>query len=209
MTLTLAAVVALAQQCAPGIATEALIPQLRVESSFNELAINVNHGPRVLAATPQQAAEIADRYIQAGYSVDLGLAQINSRNLARLNMTVAQAFDACTSLRAASTILSENYALASQSFNGMDAIFRTWSYYNSGSPTRGLANGYVGKVWAAAGELLPQLRAVGSAVPASLPTIQQDQLGAREASASRSSSPSKQRTSFVYGASDADVIVFK
>lgn len=209
MTLTLAAVVALAQQCAPGIATEALVPQLRVESQFNELAIGINHGPTVKAVSVDDAISIATRYIRAGYSVDLGLAQINSHNLARLNLTVAQAFDACTSLRAAETVLTENYALASQSVSGIDAISRTWSYYNSGSPTRGYANGYVGKVWAAANELLPQLRGNAVPGPVGVQGAPRVQLSARDAPASRSSVPPEQRPSFVFGASDAGVVVFK
>lgn len=209
MTLTLAAVVALAQQCAPGIATEALVPQLRVESQFNELAIGINHGPKVQASSVEEAAAIATRYIVAGYSVDLGLAQINSHTLARLNMTVAQAFDACTSLRAAETVLSQNYALASQSSNGLEAISRTWSYYNTGSPTRGLTNGYVSKVWAAANELLPQIRGGATPRPVGLQTTSQDQFSAGNASALRLPVPPQQKPSFVIGTTDAGVVVFK
>ena len=209
MSLTLAAVIALAHRCAGGIATEALVPQLRVESQFNELAIGINHGPKVQAATLDEATAIATRYIRAGYSVDLGLAQINSHNLARLNITVAQAFDACTSLRAAETVLTQNYALASQSFSGLEAISRTWSYYNTGSPTRGLNNGYVVKVWAAANDLLPQIRSASASESAGPQVASQDQLGAREASASRSSVPPQQKSSFVFGTSDAGVVVFR
>ena len=209
MTLTLATVLALAHQCAPGIAAEALVPQLRVESQCNELAIGINHGPSVQASTIEEATAIATRYIRAGYSVDLGIAQINSHNLARLNMTVVQAFDACTSLRAAETVLSENYAVASQSYSGLEAISRTWSYYNSGSAERGMVNGYVRKVWAAANELLPLIRAGSEDGSPNTQIALQDQLGAREASASRSSVPQQQKQSFVYGTTDAGVVVFK
>lgn len=209
MTLTLAAVLALAHQCAPGIAAEALVPQLRVESSFNELAIGINHGPKVQASTPAEAIAIATRYIRAGYSVDLGLAQINSHNLARLNMTVEQAFDACTSLHAAETVLTENYAVASQSYSGLEAISRTWSYYNTGSATRGMTNGYVDRVWAAATELLPQIREGAAAAPGDTQVASQEQLSARDASASRSFVPPQQKTSFVYGTTNPDVVVFK
>jgi hypothetical protein len=120
MSLTLGAVMALSQQCAPGIALEAIVPQIHVESHFNELAIGVNNGPKVHARSLAEAVTLATRYIQAGFSVDLGLAQINSKNLPRLGLTVEQAFDACTSLRAAETVLTESYNSISNGRNQTD-----------------------------------------------------------------------------------------
>jgi type IV secretion system protein VirB1 len=160
MSLALGAVMALSQQCAPGIALEAIVPQVHVESHFNELAIGVNNGPKVQARSFAEAVTLATRYIQAGYSVDLGLAQFNSKNLRRLGLTIEQTFDPCTLLRAASAVLAENYSQVSPNRSGVDAINATWSLYNSGSRTRGIRNGYVGKVWKAAADLVPQMRAI-------------------------------------------------
>ena len=148
MIYDLAAIAALAGRCAPEVATEAVVPLVVTESGGNPLRINVNKGPRVAATTLGDAAALVRRYMATGYTVDVGLAQINSANFARLGVTVEQAFDPCTNLRLASTVLQEGYNRASRSYAGFDAISATYSLYNSGSMTRGLRNGYVSRVWA-------------------------------------------------------------
>lgn len=150
MIYTVAALTALAQQCAPGVATEALVPLLVAESEGNPLAINVNKGPRVNAANLADAVALVKHYVAAGHSVDIGLGQINSRNLTRLGTTIEQTFDPCTNLGLASRVLQEGYAQASQHYTGLDAISVTYSLYNTGSMSRGFRNGYVKRVWAAA-----------------------------------------------------------
>ena len=144
------AITALAQRCAPEIATEAVVPLVVTESGGDSLQINVNRGPRVRAGSVADGATIVRRYMAAGYTVDVGLAQINSANFARLGVTVEQAFEPCTSLRLASTVLQQGYGLASRFYTGLDAISATYSLYNTGTLTRGLHNGYVGRVWSAA-----------------------------------------------------------
>ncbi|MEP6866889.1 MAG: lytic transglycosylase domain-containing protein [Novosphingobium sp.] len=215
MSLTLGAVMALSQQCAPGIALEAIVPQVHVESHFNELAIGVNNGPKVHARSLAEAVMLATHYIQAGYSVDLGLAQINSKNLRRLGLTVEQTFDACASLRAASVVLAENYSQVSTSRAGVDAINATWSLYNSGSTTRGIRNGYVGKVWTTAADLIPQMRAI-------LGTGQLPQLSSEPGDASPQVAPPdpqgaasaplpspQPQPRWIYGTPNTDAIMFK
>ena len=150
MIYTVAALTALAQQCAPGVATEALVPLLVAESEGNPLAINVNNGPRVNASNLADAVALAKRYIARGHSVDIGLGQINSKNLARLGVSIEQTFDPCTNLGLASRVLQKGYAQASQRYSGLDAISVTYSLYNTGSMSRGFRNGYVKRVWAAA-----------------------------------------------------------
>lgn len=155
--LTLAGVLSLATQCAPGIAPESLLPLSHVESSWNTLAIGINHGPVVHPRTFGDAVMIARRYINAGYSVDLGIAQINSHNLHRLNMSIEDTFEPCRNFQAAERLLTENFARASQSYTGIEAINRTFSLYNSGNYTTGYRNNYVNKIWRAAARIVPQL----------------------------------------------------
>jgi type IV secretion system protein VirB1 len=160
-----AAIIALTHQCAPEIATEAVVPLVMTESGGDDLAINVNKGPRVRAATVAEGAALARRYMAAGYTVDVGLAQINSANFAQLGVTVEQAFEPCTNLRLASAMLQVGYGLASRHYRGLDAISATYSLYNTGTLTRGFRNGYVGRVWSSAS-------AMGSiAAPPPLPSI--------------------------------------
>lgn len=144
------AIAALAKQCAPEIATEALMPLVLTESGGDSIQINVNRGPRVHAGSVAEGATIVRRYMAAGYTVDVGLAQINSANFVRLGVTAEQVFEPCTNLRLASTMLQQGYGLASRFYTGLDAISATYSLYNTGTLTRGLRNGYVGRVWSAA-----------------------------------------------------------
>jgi type IV secretion system protein VirB1 len=127
MIYAIAALSAMAQQCAPEVATEALVPLIVAESGGDPLKINVNKGPRTNAASLADAIAIVRRYVAAGYSVDIGLGQINSRNLSHLGVSIEQAFEPCTNLGLASRVLQNGYAQASRYY---PAAMR------SASPTR-------------------------------------------------------------------------
>ena len=86
--------------------------------------------------------DVARRLIAAGHSVDLGAWQINSRNLSLLGLGVADAFEPCKAVAAAARLIE------------------LFSRYNTGSPSRGIANGYAAAVMTA-------IRAVKAASPAS------------------------------------------
>ena len=85
----------LAQQCAPTIATETIAAVVSHESRTNRFAIGINGGTRISRQPVNQpeAVKTAQRLLGMGLSLDLGLAQINSANLARLGLTVEQVFD--------------------------------------------------------------------------------------------------------------------
>ena len=150
MMHAVAALTVLVQQCASEVATEAVVPLVVTESGGDDLAINVNRGPRVRAGSIAEGAALVRRFMAQGYTVDVGLAQINSANFARLGVSIEQVFDPCTNLRLASSLLQEGYGLASRHYSGLDAISATYSLYNTGTLTRGFHNGYVGRVWSAA-----------------------------------------------------------
>ncbi len=173
MTYDVPAIAALARACAPEIATEAVVPLVVTESGGDPLQINVNRGPRVHAGSIAQGAAIVRRYVAAGYTVDVGLAQINLANFARLGATVEQAFDPCTNLRLAASVLQASFGLASRHYDGLDAISATYSLYNTGTMTRGMRNGYVGRVWSAAAALgsIPATPALPHATPPIAATI--------------------------------------
>lgn len=199
MIYALPAIAELAQRCAPEIATEAVVPLVMTESGGDALRINVNKGPRVQATTIAEGAALVRRYMAAGYTVDVGLAQVNSANFARLGASIEQVFDPCTNLRLASRVLQDSYALASRSYGGLDAISATYSLYNTGSLTRGLRNGYVRRVWAnaiAAG-------AVTTSPP--LPVAPTAEIGAKGAPASQASGTE----AWVVGQVTSGVEVFK
>jgi type IV secretion system protein VirB1 len=57
----------------------------------------------------QEAVAFAQRLIAAGDSIDLGLAQINSANLATLGLNAESVFEPCANLQAAQAILLEDW----------------------------------------------------------------------------------------------------
>ncbi len=140
----------LAQQCAPTIAAETVAAVVSHESRTNPFAIGINGGTRISRQplNEVEAVETARRLLAMGLSIDLGLAQINSTNLSRLGLTLQQAFDACTNLRAAETVLRGCYGPAARRFgHGQVALQAALSCYNTGDYARGLSNGYVSNVY--------------------------------------------------------------
>ncbi|MCI3133362.1 lytic transglycosylase domain-containing protein [Phenylobacterium aquaticum] len=160
MALSLAAALTLAAQCAPTVAPETLLSVVQVESRFEPLAIGVNGLPRV-ALTPasvDEAVARAGELIAAGRSIDLGLAQINSKNLQWLGLSLRQVFEPCANLSAAARVLQDGYGRSDPGAVGEQVALRTTlSYYNTGHPSRGVRNGYVGKVEAASARIVPAI----------------------------------------------------
>ncbi len=139
------------QMCSvPNVSPRTIWEIIRVESSFNELAVNINH-PEVKAekfTEKSKTIEYAKALLAKGYNIDLGLMQINSKNLERLKMSPEKAMDPCESIRAGSQILKENYARSSaQIGEGQEALKAALSAYNTGNFKGGLSNGYVSKVY--------------------------------------------------------------
>jgi type IV secretion system protein VirB1 len=117
---------------------------IATESRSDPLALNVNGNVQLRSrpATAAQAAAWAEWLITRGYSVDLGLMQVNSRNLATLNLTPAGAFDPCQNLRAGAAILTANYGQAARSVGpGSKALLQAISAYNTGNFHGGFRNG--------------------------------------------------------------------
>ncbi len=135
--------------CAPNVAPATITAIIGVESRGNPLAINVNGGSRPRAAgDAREAAKIARAAIAAGYSVDLGLMQVNSRNLSKLGYTVEEMFEPCTNLQAGAAILSANYTTAAARHgDGQEALRAALSAYNTGNFRNGFLNGYVAKYY--------------------------------------------------------------
>ena len=99
---------ALYAECAASVHSVTMDRIVRIESGGDPLAINVNRlaGPQPRAGSPADAARIARHYIERGHSVDTGVAQVNSRNLAALGYTVEEMFASpCKNLAAGAAIL--------------------------------------------------------------------------------------------------------
>ena len=161
MILPIAVFAQLAAHCGPAVHVETLAAVARTESGFNILAIGDNTaGAAHAPATPAEAIATADALLARGHALDLGLMQINSANLVRLGMTVADAFDPCKSIAGGARVLADGYRPAPGE-DGQPALARALSRYNTGSPVRGLANGYVARVQASAAQVVPAIRVEG------------------------------------------------
>ena len=152
MAFSVAAILALASQCAPTVAPETVLAIIQTESSGEQFALNVNGGKQpARQSSAADAAAIARRYVAAGFSVDLGLGQINSRNMRWLGLTWETVFDPCTNVAALARVLTTNYNAAKPGRDPQTALRVALSLYNTGSSSRGFRNGYVAKVVGNAG----------------------------------------------------------
>jgi type IV secretion system protein VirB1 len=152
----------LAARCAPAVPEWVLDAVARTESNFYPWRLHDNTA-RVSSDPPSlQAAEAeAAAWVKAGHSVDLGLMQINSGNLPALGMTVNEALDACASLAAGAAVLRAAYGGGPVKAGQQAALLVALSIYNTGSPLKGIMNGYARRVMRNA-----------SAVPAAAPLAQ-------------------------------------
>jgi type IV secretion system protein VirB1 len=149
--------------CAPNVAPATLNAIIQAESGGNPLALHVNGTDQQPppARDPAEAARVAESYVGQGYSVDVGLMQVNTRNLAATGHSIQQALDPCTNILHGSTILSGDYARAART-RGDDpyALLAALSAYNTGDFHRGFDNGYVAHVLSSNESAGPRRRAV-------------------------------------------------
>lgn len=147
--MSIAAFRSLSEHCAPGVAPDLLERLVATESGFNPLVIGVN-GAEHRSYTPKSASEaatLARAVIAEGHSIDLGLGQINNANLDWLGLTLESVFDPCANLAATETVLRDGYGRArAAGASKPEALGKALSSYNTGSFTRGFANGYVARV---------------------------------------------------------------
>lgn len=154
----------LVRQCASSSDPTVLRSVARVESHFDPFALH-NDTKRISVAALSVAAgaEQAKQWISRGYSVDIGLMQINSGNLSALGMTVEDALDPCRSLEAGASILSAAYAQGATVADRQAALLIALSRYNTGNPLAGIANGYANHVISAPSAALTGKRALQKA----------------------------------------------
>lgn len=142
---------ALIQACAPTVAVETVQAIVQVESQGDPIALASNRRGGAVRLNPADLADairLARAEIAAGNSVDMGLMQVNSKNLRKLGLTVEQVWEPCTNLRAGAQILEAAYVGAVKEFGGGQAALRAaLSAYNTGDFVAGLNNGYVARYY--------------------------------------------------------------
>jgi type IV secretion system protein VirB1 len=144
----------LAARCAPGVPVWVLRGVARTESDFHPWMLHDNSthasdSPASLAAAKTEAAA----WMAEGHSVDLGLMQINTANLSALGMTIGTALDPCASLAGGAAVLRAAYGSGPVDAGQQAALLMALSIYNTGSPLKGIINGYARKVMRHADEV--------------------------------------------------------
>lgn len=163
--LTLSAgVFALAANCVPTVAPGTLLTFAEAESGIDQLVLHDNSsGASLRPRTKEAAVAQAARLIGLGHSVDVGALQINSWNLPWLGLSVTDAFELCPSMRAAARVLHTAFDPCMDAGGEAQACIRVAaSTYNTGSPVRGFANGYVMRIAAMAEHVIPEIRLAGA-----------------------------------------------
>lgn len=117
-----------------------------VESSGQPLVINHQNATKQFK-NKAEAVQYTRTLLDNNERVDMGLGQINSTNLSTLDITVDEVFDTCVNLQALQTVFLWGYDLPQDKhLTPQQKEEAALSRYNTGSPTRGIDNGYVARV---------------------------------------------------------------
>jgi type IV secretion system protein VirB1 len=122
---------------------------VKQESGGQPWVVNNNTTRKSMAfASKTSAVAAAVAAVGRGESVDLGLAQINSKNLPALGLTVEQVFDPCTNIAAGANILTAGYAR-------VGSLGGALSMYNTGRSDSKIGATYSQRVFGQAGVKVP------------------------------------------------------
>ena len=150
MTLHVLALAALIRHCAPAVAPSTMAAIVQVESGGDPFAIDDNTTGRSYYPRDRATAErLARRLLDAGHLVDLGIAQIDSMNLAGVGVNAHTIFDPCMNLSVGARILRDDYVFAARRYgDGQVALRHAIGMYNTGRLNAGAR--YIARVVAAA-----------------------------------------------------------
>src|SRR6266446_1100748 len=156
--------ISLAGRCAPGAPADTLLAIARTESALYANAISINRpsaaarragysdGQLVLTKQPNDRKEATNWlhwFLLRGYTVSIGLMQVNSEVALRFHLKPEQLLEPCTNLLVGAAILVSAYTdLAREMGEGFAALDVALSFYNSGNSLSGFRNGYVASVYA-------------------------------------------------------------
>ena len=158
-------IAALGRKCVPEAPLSTLNAIVRVESSGNQSAMQIDfpktplkrwHLPAGTVAlirqpvNPEEALAWLRYFKTYGIYVDLGLMQVSSYEAKRRKIDPESLLDPCTNLRAGWQIFEDAYRIEVVTYGpGQTALQHALSRYNTGDTARGFDNGYVQRVLAA------------------------------------------------------------
>jgi len=137
--------------CAQSVDQVTMSAVVKQESGGQPWAL-FNNSRKTSAIHKSKAAAVAAAMtaVARGESVDMGLAQINSKNLAALGLSIEEVFDPCQNVAAGAKILGAAYQ---RSGNLPGAL----SAYNTGSSKSKIGAVYSAKVFGQAGVVVPAI----------------------------------------------------
>ena len=139
---------ALSKQCAPSVAPVTMVTLVKTESKGNPLALGLN-GAR-LRFQPKSASQAAAwiRYLDKhGYNFDIGLGQVNIKNIRKYKLKPEALLNPCLNLKISADILTKNYLEAKKTTPDPQlALRRALSSYNTGNQYSGFDNGYIYRI---------------------------------------------------------------
>lgn len=154
----------LVSRCAPDVSPVTMHYLVNIESAYQPFSLNINrrsHSQTLNFNDALSAIAMANKLIQQGENIDMGLGQINSITMQRLGLSVAEIYDPCTNLTTSAEVLKQCYTRALRTYpSGQIALTHALSCYNTGNFKRGLTNGYVAKLQKLAAhhqEIVPEL----------------------------------------------------
>ena len=155
----------LLMMCAPGVDPVTMAAVVMQESGGRPWVIH-NNTTRKSATFESKAAAVAAAVaaVGRGESVDMGLVQINSKNLPALGLSVAQVFDPCTNIAAGASILTAGYVRTG-------SLPSALSIYNTGRSDSKVGVTYTQKVFAHAGVKVPRIPGGQLATLPAMPTF--------------------------------------
>lgn len=137
--------------CAPAVDPVTMAAIVKQESGGQLWVINDNNGKRSYRLGSKAEAVLkATELISAGHSIDMGLAQINSKNLGWLGLSVEQVFEPCENIAAGAKVLENGYKKTG-------SLPQALSMYNTGRPNSPVGQKYAESVFRHAGATVPAI----------------------------------------------------
>lgn len=141
----------LLMMCAPTVDPVTMAAVVKQESGGQPWVVNNNTTRKSMSfASKAAAVAAAVAAVGRGESVDMGLAQINSKNLPSLGLSVDQVFDPCTNIAAGAKILAAGYGRTG-------SLSGALSMYNTGRSDSKIGATYAKKVFGQAGVQVPAI----------------------------------------------------
>lgn len=133
-------------RCSNLVALSTMKAIIKTESRGNPFAIGIN-GKLYLKHQPKNYKEAYSwlEYLEKyNYNIDIGIAQINIKNVHKYGYKAVDMLNPCTNIKLANVILQNYFKKLKQSnISDRHALFMAISAYNTGNYRRGFYNGYL------------------------------------------------------------------